>query len=81
VERFDRTVLDEFFREVCRERFYDSVEALQTDLDHWLVYYNTERPRATAIRADGPWKRFSSASMVFRKQRESTFHACAVLRL
>ncbi len=36
-------MLDEFFRVVCRERFYDSVEALQTDLDHGLVYYNTER--------------------------------------
>jgi hypothetical protein len=44
VERFDRSVLDEFSREVCRERFYDIVEALQTDLDHGLVYYNTERP-------------------------------------
>ncbi len=27
-----------------RERFYDSVEALQVDLDAWLVFYNTERP-------------------------------------
>ena len=23
---------------------YDSVEALQADLDEWLVHYNTERP-------------------------------------
>jgi hypothetical protein len=23
---------------------YESVEALQADLDRWLVYYNTERP-------------------------------------
>ena len=27
-----------------RETFYDSVEALQADLDRWLVHYNTERP-------------------------------------
>jgi transposase InsO family protein len=44
VERFHRTVLDEFFRAAFRTRFYDSVEALQADLDAWLHHYNTERP-------------------------------------
>jgi transposase InsO family protein len=44
VERFNRTVLDEFFRLAFRRTFYESVEALQTDLDAWLIYYNTERP-------------------------------------
>ncbi len=36
--------LDEFFRIKMRETFYDSLEALQADLDAWLVHYNTERP-------------------------------------
>ena len=27
-----------------RTKFYESVEALQEDLDQWLIYYNTERP-------------------------------------
>jgi transposase InsO family protein len=44
VERFNGTVLDEFFRVKMRETFYDSVDALQTDLNAWLVHYNTERP-------------------------------------
>ncbi len=44
VERFNGTVLDEFFRVKMRETFYDSVEALQADLGQWLVHYNTERP-------------------------------------
>ena len=44
VERFNRTVLDEFFRETFRSKFYGSVEELQQDLDHWLHYYNYERP-------------------------------------
>lgn len=44
VERFNGTVLDEFFRIKMRETVYESVEALQTDLDAWLVHYNTERP-------------------------------------
>jgi transposase InsO family protein len=43
VERFNRTVLDEFFRPAFRTKFYESVEALQNDLDIWLVHYNTER--------------------------------------
>jgi hypothetical protein len=44
VERFGRTVLDEFFRKAFRETFYESPEVLQKDLDGWLVHYNTERP-------------------------------------
>jgi transposase InsO family protein len=44
VERFNRTALDEFFRIVFREKLYETVEALQEDLDAWLIHYNTERP-------------------------------------
>ncbi|WP_126428610.1 IS481 family transposase [Brevibacillus marinus] len=44
VERFNRTVLDEFFRIKFREKFYDGLDELQRDLDAWLVNYNMERP-------------------------------------
>lgn len=44
VERFHRTVLDEFFRVQLRTTFYERLEALQEDLDTWLEYYNRERP-------------------------------------
>ena len=44
VERFNRTVLEEFFRTAFRTKLYESVMALQEDLDKWLVHYNTERP-------------------------------------
>ncbi len=44
VERFNRTVLEEFFRVKFREKLYDSVESLQKDLDEWLDFYNTKRP-------------------------------------
>lgn len=44
IERFNRTVLDEFFRTAFRQKLYESIEALQTDLDKWLKFYNTERP-------------------------------------
>lgn len=44
VERFNRTVLDEFFRKAFREKLYTSVDPLQWDLDKWLRFYNEERP-------------------------------------
>ena len=44
VERFNRTVLEKFFRVGFRQKFYESVEALQADLDDWLRWYNNERP-------------------------------------
>ncbi len=44
VERFNRTVLDEFFRTAFRKKLYESVDALQKDLDTWLHEYNHDRP-------------------------------------
>ena len=40
VERFNGTVLEEFFRPTMRSRLYQSAEALQADLDAWLRHYN-----------------------------------------
>ena len=44
VERFNGTVLGEFFRPAMHQKLYESVEALQADLDPWLHHYNHERP-------------------------------------
>ncbi len=44
VERFQRTVLEAFFVQTLRTTFYETVEALQADLDTWLRFYNIERP-------------------------------------
>jgi transposase InsO family protein len=44
VERFNRTILDEFFRTAFRKKLYESVDELQIDLDAWLHHYNYERP-------------------------------------
>jgi transposase InsO family protein len=47
VERFNGTVLAEFFRVTLRETFYDSVEALQADLDALArpLQHRTTTPR------------------------------------
>ncbi len=43
VERFRQTVLDEFCRPTRREKIFNTMEALQNDLDKWLRHYNGER--------------------------------------
>ncbi|WP_394890030.1 IS481 family transposase [Mesorhizobium sp. AaZ16] len=44
VERFHKTVLDEFYRVAFRKKIYGSIEELQADLDEWVGSYNEERP-------------------------------------
>ena len=42
-ERFHKTILQEFYQVTFRKKLYDSLETLQSDLDEWLVFYNTSR--------------------------------------
>ena len=44
VERFHRTVLEEFYRVAFRKKIYPSITALQSDLDEWIAAYNEVRP-------------------------------------
>lgn len=44
VERFHRTVQDEFFALTLREHLDETVDRLQDDLNAWLHHYNYERP-------------------------------------
>ena len=43
-ERFHKTLLNEFYRVTFRKTFYDTLAALQTDLDQFLEDYNHQRP-------------------------------------
>ena len=45
-ERFQRTVLNEFYQVAFRTKVYSSVEDLQADLDKWLKEYNETRPHS-----------------------------------
>ena len=40
VERFHKTVLDEFYRVAFRKKIYGSIAELQADLDAWIRSYN-----------------------------------------
>lgn len=39
-----RTLFDEHFRVQGRKKWYETIEAMQTDLDAYLVVYNNKRP-------------------------------------
>lgn len=66
-ERFHKTILQEFYQPALRRKIYDSLEALQEDLETWLDYYNNERthqgkkccgrtPIATLLDGKSVWK-------------------------
>ena len=42
-ERFHRTMLDEFYRVAFRMKRYETLEAIQEDLDAWITEYNEKR--------------------------------------
>ena len=44
VERFHKTMLDEFYRIAFREKIYATIDDLQADLDLWMREFNEVRP-------------------------------------
>jgi transposase InsO family protein len=45
-ERLHRTMQEEFYAIAFRKKLYDSLAALQADLNEWLNHYNYERPHS-----------------------------------
>jgi transposase InsO family protein len=43
-ERFNKTLLNEFYRVTFRKRIYTTVDELQHDLDTFVAQYNVDRP-------------------------------------
>jgi len=44
VERYHKTMLNEFYRIAFRKKIYATIGELQKDLDAWMIEYNEERP-------------------------------------
>ena len=44
VERFHKTMLDEFYRVAFRKKIYATIDDLQADLDLWMRAFNEVRP-------------------------------------
>lgn len=43
VERFHKTILEEFYKIAFRKKIYQSLDEMQKDLDDWVDYYNHQR--------------------------------------
>ena len=68
VERFHRTVLNEFYRVAFRRKIYASIEELQRDLDVWLREYNEVRPhQGRWCYGKTPWQTFIAAPLAREK--------------
>ena len=44
VERFHKTMIDEFYRIAFRKKVYATIDELQADLDAWMKEFNKLRP-------------------------------------
>jgi len=45
-ERFQRTMLNEFYQIAFRKKVYQNIEELQRDVDEWIMDYNENRPHS-----------------------------------
>jgi len=45
-ERFQKTMLNEFYQVTFRKKLYSSIEELQKDADQWIKEYNEQRPHS-----------------------------------
>ena len=71
VERFHRTVLNEFYRVAFRRKIYRGLEEMQTDLDQWLKDYNEARSH------QGRWE--GVGNFVFVSHTKKRVRAATVL--
>lgn len=68
-ERLHRTMQDEFYAIAFRKKLYESIEALQADLDLWLVEYNTQRTHSGKYCfGKTPWETFQSSKDLAEKK-------------
>jgi transposase InsO family protein len=70
-ERFHKTLLDEFYRVAFRKKVYDTPDALQADLDEWMVVYNEQRTHQGAGASARPRCRPSSTAPPGRREKQN----------
>jgi len=61
IERLHRTLLDEHFRIKGREKWYEALEEMQSDLDVYFQHYNAKRPhQGRGMKGRTPYEAFKS---------------------
>lgn len=69
VERFHRTILNEFYNVAFRKKIYSSVEQMQDDLDEYLKEYNFERTHQGKMCCGRtPWKTFLDGKKIVEEK-------------
>lgn len=67
VERFHKTVLNEFYQVAFRKKIYESLEDLQVDLDQWVDHYNKQRThQGKMCYGRTPWQTFLDGKKIVR---------------
>jgi hypothetical protein len=56
VERFHKTMLDEFYRVAFRKKLCATIDGLQADLDDWVGNYSEERPHQDRCLSKPEWR-------------------------
>lgn len=70
-ERFQKTMLNEFYRVVFRQKIYSTLDEVQADLDAWLKHYNeraTAPSESMVLQKNSDAKRFSTASQLAKER-------------
>ena len=59
VERFNRTLLEEFYQIAMMKKVYSSLSELQDDLDKFIYYYNFKRTnQGYRLKGKIPYQKF-----------------------
>lgn len=74
-ERFHRTIQNEFYAIAFRKKLYDSLEALQIDLDQWITEYNEQRTHSGKYCfGRTPWETFlASKNLAIDKMLDQNY--------
>lgn len=69
VERFHRTILNEFYQTAFRKKIYSTLEELQGDLDRWIDYYNKQRThQGKMCYGRTPWQTFLDGKEIVKEK-------------
>ena len=75
VERFHKTMKNEFYDVAFRKKIYASIEQLHADVDQWLKVYNTTRPHSGKYcYSKTPEQTFSGSKKMARDKQLDRVH-------